>query len=175
VTTNPRDMAGAVPAGVYRIDPQRSTVAFTTRHMFGLAPVRGTFTLLDGEIRIGDPVGESTARATIDAASFTTDNPKRDSDVKSPKLLDVAQYPTISFVGDLTREDADGYRHSGALTAHGVTQPVEVTIDAVTETIPEINLKASVRIDRYAFGVTKVKGMAGRHLDLHLDVTALRT
>jgi len=28
-------------------------------------------------------------------------------------------------------------------------------------------------LDRYAFGVTKVKGMAGRYLDLDLDVFAV--
>ena len=174
MAATPQDIARALPPGVYRIDPTRSTVAFTTRHLFGLAPVHGTFTLLDGEIHIGDPVGESTARATIDAASFTTNNAKRDADVKSPKLLDVALYPTIDFIGELTHETDRGYEHAGALTAHGITQPVRVIIDEIAESIPEMNLKASIRIDRYAFGVTKVKGMAGRHLNLRLDVNAHR-
>jgi hypothetical protein len=49
-----------------------------------------------------------------------------------------------------------------------------VTIDEIAESVPEINLKASIRIDHYAFGVTKVKGMAGRHLNLRLAVNAHR-
>ncbi len=41
------------PLGSYRIDPTRSTVAFTTRHLFGLAEVRGTLAMRTGQIRGG--------------------------------------------------------------------------------------------------------------------------
>ena len=162
-----RNSAGHRPCGATRRLPHRPEAQHRRLHHptpVRPGPAHGTFTLLDGEIHIGNPVGESTARATIDAASFTTNNAKRDADVKSPKLLDVAQYPTIDFIGELTHETDRGYQHAGALTAHGITQPVRVTIDEIAESVPEINLKASIRIDRYAFGVTKVKGMAGRHL-----------
>jgi len=114
----------APPAGTYRIDPQRSTIDISTRHLFGLAAVHGSFTLLDGDIRITDSPGESTSRATIDAASFTTNNAKRDADVKSPKLLDVANHPTISFAGSQLQLDGQTFHHPGTLTAHGVSRPV---------------------------------------------------
>lgn len=32
--------------------------------------------------------------------------------------------------------------------------------------------RATARIDRYAFGVTAAKGMAGRHLDIELTAIA---
>ena len=61
-----------IPAtGTYRIDPAGSSVSFTTRHLFGLGVVRGTFGVLSGEVTIADPVTASTARAVIDAASFS--------------------------------------------------------------------------------------------------------
>ena len=39
-----------IPAtGTYRIDPPGSSVSFTTRHLFGLGVVRGTFGVLRGK------------------------------------------------------------------------------------------------------------------------------
>ena len=46
--------------------------------MFGLAPVKGTFRLVSGQITIADPVTSSTVSAVVDAASFATGNPQRD-------------------------------------------------------------------------------------------------
>jgi YceI-like protein len=50
-------------AGIYKLDPDTSTVTFATRHMFGLAPVKGTFRLVSGQITIADPVTSSTVSA----------------------------------------------------------------------------------------------------------------
>src|SRR6266851_8271011 len=70
-----------IPAtGTYRIDPSGSSVSFTTRHLFGLGVVRGTFGVLSGEVTIADPVTASTARAVIDAASFSSGHTQRDKD-----------------------------------------------------------------------------------------------
>ena len=80
-------------AGIYQLDPAASTVTFATRHMFGLAPVKGTFRLVSGQITIADPVTSSTVSAVIDAASFATGNPQRDKDVKSARFLHVRDHP----------------------------------------------------------------------------------
>jgi polyisoprenoid-binding protein YceI len=85
-----------IPAtGTYRIDPASSSVSFTTRHMFGLGAVNGTFGVVSGEVTIADPVTASTARAVIDAASFSSGHPQRDKDVKSANLLHVQEHPHI--------------------------------------------------------------------------------
>jgi polyisoprenoid-binding protein YceI len=56
-------------AGRYDIDPQGSTVAFTARHLFGLARVQGTITVRRGGIDVADPVGHSGVHVELDAAS----------------------------------------------------------------------------------------------------------
>src|SRR5664280_1850275 len=62
----------------------------------------------------------------------------------------------------------------GALAAHGQTVPVEVVIDRATNEGDGVRVHAHVEhLDRYAFGVTKVKGFAGRYLDLDLDLFAV--
>jgi hypothetical protein len=42
-------------------------------------------------------VTASTARAVIDAASFSSGHPQRDKDVKSANLLHVQEHPHIKF------------------------------------------------------------------------------
>jgi hypothetical protein len=62
---------------------------------------------------------------------------------------------------------------SGTVTAHGNSVPVEVVILEATPDGEGVHLRARAEhLDRYAFGVTKSKGMVGRHLDLDLDVVA---
>src|SRR5664280_476437 len=98
---------------------------------------------------------------------------ERDDQVRSASLLDAATYPNITFTSDGLREQGAGWLLDGALTAHGQTVPVEVVIDSATNEGDGVRVHAYVEhLDRYAFGVTKVKGFAGRYLDLDLDVFA---
>jgi polyisoprenoid-binding protein YceI len=166
----------AVPtAGRYRVDPQRSTVTYSGRHMFGLGAVKATFTIAaSGELLVADPVAASTVVVSVDAGSFRSDKSRRDDHVRSASLLDAATYPNITFTSDGLREQGAGWLLDGALTAHGQTVPVQVVIDRATNEGDGVRVHAHVeRLDRYAFGVTKVKGMAGRYLDLDLDVFAV--
>ena len=96
-------------AGIYQLDPAASTVTFATRHMFGLAPVKGTFRLVSGQITIADPVTSSTVSAVIDAASFATGNPQRDKDVKSARFLHVRDHPQITFRSTELVRDGDAW------------------------------------------------------------------
>lgn len=91
----------------YRVDPARSTIAFTTRHLFGLGVVHGSFAVQDGEIRIGNPVVDSATHARIRAASFETGNRRRDTAVRSARFLDPETHPYISFTSDWV-EPVDG-------------------------------------------------------------------
>ena len=110
---------------------------------------------------------------TVDAASFKSNSARRDKDVKAASLLDVATYPTITFVSDGLRDEVDRWIVAGKVTAHGSTAPVDVALDRVTPDGDGFRLHGRAeRLDRYAFGVTKGKGMVGRYLDLELDVVA---
>src|SRR5664280_3672185 len=110
----------AVPAaGRYRVDPQRSTVTYSGRHLFGLAPVQATFTIASSELLVADPVAASTVVVSVDADSFRSDKSRRDDQVRSASLLDAATYPNITFTSDGLREQGAGWLLDGALTAHG--------------------------------------------------------
>ena len=166
-------MAGP-SAGTYRIDPQRSRVSYTGRHLFGLGVVHATFAISSGELRVADPLTASSVAVTVDAASFRSNSARRDKDVRSASLLDVAAHPDITFLSEALRRDGDGWRLTGSVTAHGNVVPVEVLIDQMTPEAVGVRVRARAEhLDRYAFGVTKSKGMVGRFLDLHLDVFAV--
>ena len=86
ISTEQDPTATTPQAGRYRIDPSRSTVAFKTRHLFGIAPVRGTFTIAAGTVDVADPTAQSSIQVDIDTASFHTGNQQRDAAVRSSAL-----------------------------------------------------------------------------------------
>lgn len=159
---------------MYRIDPERSTVSYSGRHMFGLGVVHATFAVTSGQLLVADPFTATTVSVAMAADSFASGNAKRDKDVRATGLLDVQAYPNISFASDGLRNDGDRWRLIGTVTAHGTAVPVEVTVDRVSTEDDGYRVHATAaHLDRYAFNVTKGKGMVGRYLDLNLDVVAV--
>ena len=158
--------------GRYEIDASRSRVTFRTRHMFGLGPVRGTFAIRSGSVDIAEPLADSAVQAEIDAASFRTGNEQRDQSVLSARLLDATRYPVISFRDG--HVGADGTTIRGTLTVREVARPVSLSIGQVTVDGQSFTASATVRVDRTEFGVTAMRGLAGRYLDLTLEVQCVR-
>jgi polyisoprenoid-binding protein YceI len=143
--------------------------------MFGLGTVHATFSITFGEVQVREQVADSTVIVSIDPATFSSGNPKRDRDVVAASLLDCATHREISFASRGLREDAGRWVLSGAVTAHGTTVPVDVVIDQM---VPERNgVRVHARadhLDRQAFGITGAKGFVGRYLDLDFDVLTER-
>jgi polyisoprenoid-binding protein YceI len=156
--------------GRYEIDADRSTVTFRTRHLFGLAPVRGTFAIRSGTIDVADPPAGSAILAEIDAASFRTRNPQRDASVRSARFLDAARHPVMTF----RSERIDHEKLTGTLTVREVTRPVSLAVELADVSPRTFTARATTRIDRTEFGVTASRGLAGRYLDLSLEVRCVR-
>jgi polyisoprenoid-binding protein YceI len=157
-TPNPSIAPAHTPAaGNYRIDPRRTEVRFTTRHLFGLGGVTGTVTLRDGEFTIAHPISESTVTAVLDSASFDSGRKARNKEVRSSHYLHTDKYPEILFTCTLIDHTEGKWVAVGVVTAHGVTQPVDLTVDAfTTEREGELALQATAKIDRYAHDITAV-------------------
>ncbi|MDX3116572.1 YceI family protein [Streptomyces scabiei] len=161
-------------AGAYEIDQTASTVRFDTRAMFGLLPVRGTFAIGHGRITVAEPAEESLVHVVVEAGSFESGNQKRDDHVGSADFLDVARHPEIGFRSQrLERSGADATLY-GELTVCGVTQPIAITLGTVAHEGNRMTASGTTSIDRYAFGITKAKGMTGRYLKIALEVVAHR-
>jgi polyisoprenoid-binding protein YceI len=160
--------------GTYHIDPGRSTIHYSGKHLFGLGTVHATFALRRGDLTITDPVTRSVATVTVDASSFTSDKAKRDNDVRAAGLLDVATYPDITFTSDGLREEGAGWSVTGTVTAHGHSVPVTVLVDRVDAEGTGIRVHGrAAHLDRTTLGVTGSRGMVGRYLDLEVDAFAI--
>jgi polyisoprenoid-binding protein YceI len=170
MTTKPEFSATKPRLGRYDIDPDGSSVAFRTRHLFGLAPVRGTFAIRAGSVDVSEPLASSRIRVEIDAASFRTGNGARDSAVRSGRFLDTGRHPVMVFVAEKLEGDA----LSGALTVCGVTRPVRLPVEVSSLPDGSFTARAAVRIDRTEFGITTSRGLAGRYLDMSVEARCMR-
>jgi polyisoprenoid-binding protein YceI len=164
--------------GSWEADPAASSVSFRTRHL-KILPVTGTFPLLaaSAEIRPGPALARLEAR--ISAAGFQTGNSQRDADVRSARFLDADQYPEITFSGTELARSGDSWRITGQLTAHGVTRPQTLVLTAGPGAAQgnggdSVRFRATTVVDRTAFGVTQMPGVAGRVLRITLDVAFAR-
>lgn len=168
----PSNHASTTPQlGRYTINTASSTIAFKTRHMFGLGWVSGTFAISTGTIDIAEPLAESTVQVEVTTASFDSGSEQRDSAVRSARFLDVNRHPTITFVADRVETSSV----TGTLTVCGVAKPVTLSVEQSSVAPGTFSVRATTRIDRTEFGVTAARGMAGRHLDMTLEITCVRS
>ncbi len=175
MTASPTAPVTGPAAGSYRVDPERTTISLATRHMFGTGKVTATFALREATLTVGEPATATTLHAVIDAASFASGNPTRDSHVRQPKFLHVTEFPDITVDARSAAQDGGTWVVPATITARGVAAPATITLDATDTTgAGAVTLRASVRVDRYAHGMTAAKGMAGRWMDLTITASATR-
>ena len=87
-------------AGVWSVDPDRSTVNFKIKNLWGLLNVKGHFTSVSGDGQVTGK-GAIFGRLDIQVASLRTGIGKRDEHLRSADFFDADRYPDISVVGDL--------------------------------------------------------------------------
>jgi polyisoprenoid-binding protein YceI len=171
--SSPLTARQAPPAGSYALDPARTSVNFVTRHMFGLAPVRGTLSLTGGVLTIAELPEDSRVEAEADAASFSTGNAIRDQQVRSAMFLYVRRHPAITFRSTAIRSRGNGWMVSGVLTVKGQSAVLNLSVTDAAVDGTAVVFRASGSIDRYAHGITMMRGMAARRLSV--EITAYAT
>jgi hypothetical protein len=62
----------------------------------------------------------------------------------------------------------------GRLVVRDAEHPIELVIEQARADGPQLTIVASAGIDRYAFGVTAMKGIAARRLSCQLEIVAMR-
>lgn len=171
-------------AGTYEIDPSHSVVEFVVRHM-GLAKVRGRFNDFRGTFEIADDVEQSSAEASIVAASIDTRDESRDAHLRSGDFLDVEQYPTLEFRSSGVRREGKDWLLDGELTVAGRTRRVTLAVefeggaqDPWGNT--RLGFSASTSINREDFGLTWNQALetggwlVGKDVKLDISVEAIK-
>jgi len=83
--------------GNWQLDPYHTQVEFSAKHL-GMMTVRGQFDEVSTTADIDpDHPENASVEATISTASIRTNNPTRDSDIRSSNFLEVDKYPTMTF------------------------------------------------------------------------------
>ena len=131
---------------------------------------------------VGPPLLELWAglgqrRYQLDAASFHTGNRHRDHDVRSARFLDTDRYPTVTFRSTRLEVAGDVPRLLGTLTVRDVTRPVSLLIQQCTvrpDAPSSVLVRTRAQIDRTDLGLTAARGLAGRYLEVSLEIQTVR-
>lgn len=157
--------------GVWSVVPQRSSIRFENKTMWGAMKVRGEFTEFGGGGQIEDPRTVS-GRIEVKTASVNTGLGRRDEDLRSPAFFDVEKYPNIAVVvggGEPTGQDT--VRLSAELTAKGITAPLPLTAHVEVLDDGEVRLTAQTTVARKQFAVEgNMFGMVGAKTTLNASL-----
>jgi polyisoprenoid-binding protein YceI len=109
----------------WQLDPTHSSITFGVKHML-VATTRGAFTRYEVDAAIDERQPEnSNATISIDAASITTGEPKRDGHLQSPDFFDTERFPRIIFRSKRLEPRGRGeVRVVGDLTVKDVTKEI---------------------------------------------------
>lgn len=177
----------SVDAAAWKIDPDHSNVQFQVTHMM-ISDVRGNFPAFQGRVVLDEEdITRSTVEVSIEAASIDTRHAKRDAHLKSPDFFDVEKYPVITFKSNkITRGSAGTFEVVGALTLHGVTRDVELTVSGPSQSMkdPWGNIRKGVRattqVNRKDFDLTWNKALetggvlVGESIDIVIELELIQ-
>lgn len=156
----------------YEIDPAHTFPSFEADHM-GVSVWRGKFNSSRGEISLDKAAQTGTVEVTIDTASIDYGLDVMNEHARKDTLLDTGKYPQAVYKGRLVDfRDGAPTRVAGELTLHGVTKPVDLTIDRF-KCIPHplhkrelCGADALATFRRDEFGID-----AGKDYGFNMDVT----
>jgi polyisoprenoid-binding protein YceI len=115
----------------YTLDPDHTHPSFEVDHFGGLSTWRGTFKKTSGTVTIDTEAKSGTVNVVIDTATIDFAHDKLNEHAASPEMLDVAKFPSAEYKGKFVDFASGAPRTiSGALTLHGVTKPVTLTINS---------------------------------------------
>lgn len=144
----------------YTVDPEHTHPAFEADHFGGVSVWRGIFGKTSGQVVLDSAAKTGTVDVTVETASVDFAHEKLNAHVSSAEMLDVAKYPTAVYKGTLGGfKDGAPTSVTGSLTLHGVTKPVNLTIDSFKCFTNPMNKKevcgadASGTFSRADFGV----------------------
>ncbi len=178
-------VAAIVPAvarlgDVYRVDPERTSVAFEVTQL-GVFIQNGRFGQAHGRIAYDADTETGGVDLTVDTATVDTGWDLRDRFVRGEDMLDAAHYPKLEFRS--TTMSFAGHKLvavDGELTLRGVTRPVRLEVRDVhcgpntAEGGERCDAEIVGRISRREFGIDYGYPLVGDEVLLTFAVSALK-
>jgi polyisoprenoid-binding protein YceI len=142
----------------FTLDRAHSQVAFSIRHFFTKVP--GQFKEFAGTVVMDkDDPAAASVEVTIQTASISTDNDRRDNHLRGSDFFAADSFPTITFKSTrVTPAGKDKFKVAGDLTMRGVTKPVTLDVDflgmgAFGQMGTKAGFEGSSTINRQDFGI----------------------
>ena len=170
----------------WTIDGSHSLAEFSVKHMM-VSTVKGSFQKVSGNITWDETnPAAATVEATIDAASITTRDEKRDGHLFSADFFEIEKYPTITFQSTrVEAKNAENLKVTGNLTLHGVTKEVTLEVEYNGQgknpwgmTVAGFSAKTSINRKDYGLNWNQVLEaggvLVGENIDIELEVEALK-
>lgn len=162
------------------IDPTHTEVQFKVKHLV-ISTVTGFFKKFSGSIESeSENFDGASVSFSIEVNSIDTNQPDRDTHLKSPDFFAAEQYPTLDFTGKLKLVSDNKFKLAGSLTMRGTTKNVELVAEFGGIMVdPWGNTKAGFeingKINRKDFGlnwnaITEAGGMVvSEEVKLHIN------
>jgi polyisoprenoid-binding protein YceI len=147
-------LPGGAGPGHWVLDPHKSSVKVSQKHMWGLITVRASFSELAGD---GDVSADGSVTGTlrVGAASVDTKNSKRDKHLRSADFFHADAHPHITFTAKNAKLDDNGdLAVSGDLEAAGTSRPLSLTANVSEASQDSATLTTTVNVDRLNYGMT---------------------
>lgn len=168
----------------FRIDPQRTTLGFSVKHMM-IATVRGSFPEYEAELEV-DPLDLSGSRVSAKIATrrVQTGDRLRDEYLVGAHFFNPARYPHMLFTSERVRASGSKLSVTGPLTIRDRTLPV--TLDGKFRSIApgtsgeRLVFELSGEVDREAYdlvfhgAVETVSIVVGKKVKLELNIELTR-
>jgi polyisoprenoid-binding protein YceI len=165
----------------FRLDPVHTRVAFQVSHA-GFSNPMGTFAKASGTLDF-DPDDWTTARVEVDLPIATLDlgDAAWQGKILDRTFFDATRFPTARFVSTRVERGAGQHaRVTGALTLHGVTQPLVLEVDLNALRRHPLTFKRTAgfsargQLSRKAFGMSAWERVVGDVVTLVIEAEAVR-
>lgn len=164
--------AAASPSYRYQLDAPGSEVSAKVGFL-GLSSKTARFPKMSGTILLAPGrLDGINLDVTLDARAITAGDKLTQDRLRGPQFFDAGRYPVIAFSGQrMTMTGAATAQVDGALTARGVTRPVQLTVTFARPPVQAsgrepIGFVASTTIDRRQFGMTAYSMIVSRKVTI---------
>jgi len=152
-------MTTATATRTFQIDKAHSEAVFQVRHL--ITKVRGRFSDFDGTVAFDDAAPEhSSVVFTIQTASIDTNQPDRDTHLRSDDFFGVERFPTLTFASTkVTKKGEAEFDVEGDLTIRDVTKRIVLPVSFLGKAKDpwgneRIAFETEITINRKDFGLT---------------------
>lgn len=169
-------------ADKYVIDTKgaHASINFEIQHL-GYSWLTGRFNEFSGEFNY-DPkdVAASKINVTINTNSVDSNHAERDKHLRSDDFLNVAKFPTATFVSTkIVPDDNDEFDIVGDLTLNGVTKSVTLDVDKIGEGKDpwggyRVGFEGETEIRLKDFNIKQDLGPASQTVKLKLHVEGIK-